>query len=438
MTRVINKRVCIASGVRGDTRRYRTIHLFEQCRLLGLNVTYSHVTDFQFQAKVDQAHLLVLHRAAWDPNIQQAIESVHQRGGRVIFDTDDLLFDPNAFQWIDSPDFADPVRSGLYRDDMMRYRRTMESCDAIMTSTEYLAKQAVAFNLPTFVYRNGFSSEMLTISDKASNQVKKDPEKIIVGYASGTLTHNRDFDMISPEIRRVLDVNKNVSLWLVGPLKLDRGWAAYRARIIHLPHVPWRLLPGYLSRFDINLAPLVTGNPFAQSKSEIKWMEAALVRVPTITSATEAFRSAIREGKTGFLALTPAEWYSSLIRLIQDPDLRKKVGEAAYEQVVRNYNPQVRGDQFQKILEQVYPKKEWAVNSQRSVHKANATGELLELPRNKDLAVLEKSPSLFRMAAYALRYRGISTLIKQVWVFFRRLISPIIPYRKNTGRHGNR
>ncbi len=38
-------RIVIASGVRGDTRRYRTFHLYEQCQLLGLNVHLAHVTE---------------------------------------------------------------------------------------------------------------------------------------------------------------------------------------------------------------------------------------------------------------------------------------------------------------------------------------------------------------------------------------------------------
>jgi hypothetical protein len=37
--------ILILSGARGDTRRYRTFHLYEQTRLAGLECQLSHVTD---------------------------------------------------------------------------------------------------------------------------------------------------------------------------------------------------------------------------------------------------------------------------------------------------------------------------------------------------------------------------------------------------------
>ena len=42
----------------------------------------------------------------------------------------------------------------------------------------------------------------------------------------------------------------------------------------------------------------------------------------------------------------------------------------------------------------------------------------------------EQSPSLVRMGLYNLRFRGIGTLSKQVWIYFRRMLSPLFPYSK--------
>ncbi len=305
-------RLVIASGVRGDTRRYRTFHLYEQCCLLGLNTQLTHVMLNDFQSKASCADLLILHRAACDPTVEMVIDLVHARGGKVIYDTDDLLFDREAFQFIDSPDFADPVRAALYQDDMARHRRTMEACDAIMTSTQYLADQASKLGVDTFVHGNGFSVEMLSLAKNAYESPRSDDCGIVLGYASGTPTHNLDFQTIESTLQKVLDDNPGTTLWLIGPIKLSKSWADYQSRIVHLPHVPWRLLPAYLSRFDINLAPLVIDNPFAQSKSEIKWMEAALVRVPTIASGTSAFISAIQPGVSGFVASSESEWRDAL------------------------------------------------------------------------------------------------------------------------------
>jgi hypothetical protein len=70
---------------------------------------------------------------------------------------------------------------------------------------------------------------------------------------------------------------------------------------------------------DINLAPLVMDNPFAQSKSEIKYMEAALVRAPTIASPTDAYRFAIRPGEN--VPTAPAgSWKSNWSRPKLQPE----------------------------------------------------------------------------------------------------------------------
>jgi glycosyltransferase involved in cell wall biosynthesis len=424
-------RIAIASGVRGDTRRYRTFHLFEQCCLLGLNTQLTHVMSPDFQPVVHGANLLVLHRSAWDPNIQRAIDDIHGRGGKVIYDTDDLLFDPAAFKWIDSPDFLDPVRAELYQEDMERHWQTMKLCDAIMASTDYLAGQAKAAGLPVYVHRNAFSKEMLAQSDRATETTKRDDAKIIIGYASGTPTHNRDFETIGPVLRNLLDKNKQAVLWLVGPIKLDRAWLNYRSRILHLPLVPWRFLPAYLSRFDINLAPLVIDNPFSQSKSEIKWMEAALVSTPTIASKTDAYQSALRSGSTGIVASSIEEWQGALTMLVGDKDKRQAMGAAGREAAIQSYSPRVRANGFHLILQQVTGRKSLPGDDGKRSHPRKTEENFPQGHDSGKVARLEKKPSLLTMAGYSLRYRGLGTLIKQIRVFLRRFISPLVPYKKH-------
>jgi glycosyltransferase involved in cell wall biosynthesis len=422
--------IAIASGVRGDTRRYRTFHLFEQCCSLGLKTCLTHVMLPDFQNVVREANLLILHRAGWDPNIQRAIDDIHRRGGRVIYDTDDLLFDPVVFKWIDSPDFQDPVRAKLYQEEMQRHNLSMKLCDAIMTSTAYLESQAKQMDRPTFVHRNAFSNEMLGLSDHARKSAITDSGKIVIGYASGTPTHNRDFESCGQALRATLDANKLVKLWLVGPIKLDREWINYKSRILHLPYVPWRLLPAYLVRFDINLAPLVIDNPFAQSKSEIKWIEAGLVSVPTIASSTSAFQTAIHQGIDGMVVSSMEDWQKTLTGMVGDKDLRKEMGEAARKEVIRSCSPEVRANEFRLILEKVTGQENLSDGSGLSKPTRETSGRYQTVFDSKAVSRLEKTPSMIMMAGYSLHFRGMATLIKQIWIFFRRAISPIIPFKK--------
>ena len=115
------------------------------------------------------------------------------------------------------------------------------------------------------------------------------------------------------------------------------------------PLRPWRELPTWLAELDLNLAPLEANNPFSLSKSEIKWLEAALVSVPTIASRTPAFEAAIHPGENGWLAGSLEEWRAALGQAL-DPDLRSLCAERAYDDVWREYRPEVRAYQLRTTL----------------------------------------------------------------------------------------
>src|SRR5512140_1667216 len=121
--------VLIVSGVRGDTRRYRAFHLHQQLQLAGVECALSHVTNPRLPELAARAEVMVLHRVAYDAYIARLVARLRQRGGLLLVDTDDLIFDPQAFDWIDSPDFRDPVRAALYKEEMTRHRQTLDASD---------------------------------------------------------------------------------------------------------------------------------------------------------------------------------------------------------------------------------------------------------------------------------------------------------------------
>ena len=414
--------ILIITGAKGDTRRYRAFHLYQQLRMAEVEVSVFHVSDARAISQAEKCQVLVLHRVPYDPIVARLIDSVRRRAGLVLVDHDDLIFDPAAFQWIDSPDFQDPIRAQLYQQEMDRQKQTVLVSDGAITSTDYLAEVVRKTGKPAWVHRNAANLEMIEVSTRALAQKRQPDGKYVIGYASGTPTHNRDFAMIAPGLMETLRAVPEAELWVIGYLDLTSDWQPLENRVRTFKPVPWRELPFWLTQIDVNLAPLVPDNPFSQSKSEIKFMEAALVGVPTIASPTDAFVYAVRPGENGLLARTAGDWQAALAALA-DPARRAALGVTARNDALELYAPQYRAQQAVEMLNQI------AAHFGQSGRWQFSTIPGDPLERYNWPVAWENVPSLAKMGMYSLQSRGVLTLLKQLWITLRRIAARWIPYR---------
>jgi len=423
-------KILIFSGVRGDTRRYRSLHLYEQLSLAGADCVLSHLTDPRLLEHARSASAAVLHRVALDSYVEKVLHFLRSRGALIVLDADDFLYDPSIMRWIDSPDFQDTVRARLYREEIMRHRAGLDRCDAITASTEFLGEMLGSFGKPVRTHRNAYNLDMLRLSNLAYQNRQQQTDRVVIGYASGTRTHDQDFAMIKPVLAALMERYPMIELWLMGPISAGEDWGGLQERVRSFPLVAWRDLPHRLAMLDINLAPLLPESPFNQAKSEIKYMEAGLVRVPTVASITDAFRYAIQHGRNGFLAGSPDEWRLALERLIEHPAERQAMGEAAYQDVVSRYDPAARGVSYLQFLD------DFSVQFNKPPLKF-CSGEALtpgtEFQNSLFAAEHEQHPTMVDLARYSIRNRGVGTLLGQAWVFFRRKLAPIFPFRSAGG-----
>lgn len=358
-------RILFVSGLSGDTRRYRCAHHQEQLALQGIDSCLCEAADPQLYGEVVACDLLILQRVAWSPLIADIVELAHSRGLPVVFETDDLIFAPELFDRIALFETLPPDQARRLRADLLLQAQTFTHCDCVLTSTDYLAQAAEARGKRAYVQRNAAGAVMvaaaeaayalrhsgpLTLQEPASPpalQPASPPalQPVVIGYFSGTGSHNRDFALVAPVLAELLGRYPHLSLHLSGQLEIGGSLLAYSDRIRRAPFVAWQELPALVAQIDINLAPLELDNPFCQAKSEIKYTEAALVGVPTVASPTEAYLyamrdEAMRDEEVGLLAANADEWRAALTRLIEQPDLRRRMGAAARRAVYAAYLPE--------------------------------------------------------------------------------------------------
>ena len=108
-------------------------------------------------------------------------------------------------------------------------------------------------------------------------------------------------------------------------------------RIKQMPYVQRKKHFANVAQCDINLAPLEYNNPFCEAKSELKFFESGIVKVPVVAVNNETYRDAIEDGKDGFLAGNTDEWVGKLSQLIDNRNLRLQMGLKAYQKTIKIY-----------------------------------------------------------------------------------------------------
>ncbi len=352
--------VYFLSGCRaGTTFEYRVLQKQEQLSAYGIHsLARQDLSERGRLLREAAAHdLLYLYRVPYSSLIEALIEQARGRGISVVFDTDDLVFEPDLVHHVDPVRAMSHEDAALYYQGVWRYRRALLASDAVVTATRYLADRARALGKPAFVHRNGLSRDMIAqaaeLVQRGSGSAR---DRVVVGYGSGTATHRKDLAEAAGALAELMARHPQVELHVVGalhpddPLPLPDALNPFADRVRHRPGVPWPEWLALQHSFDVNLAPLESGNPFCDAKSEIKYTEAALVGVPTVASRTGAFEYAIRDGETGFLAGDPDEWLVKLEALVTDAGLRRRVGEAARADVLARYAPEVLGEGLVETL----------------------------------------------------------------------------------------
>lgn len=316
--------------------RYRVQHQIEQLRAAGYSVAEIGAENCSAES-IQEGNVIVFYRCPYSGNIGDAIRMARTLNKQVLFDIDDLVIDTAYTDTIPFVQSMSREERARYDEGVQRYGTTLRMCGTATTTTTRMCRELEKIVSPVYVNRNCASEKMVRLSEEAWRKVQTAraadasgvQRGIIVGYFSGSITHNADFEMIKPALIRVMEENPEVRLLLMGNLEVPADLEPYSDRIIRKPFEDWTQLPEIIAGVDLNLAP-VEDTVFNEAKSENKWVEAALVKVPTVASRTGAFAEQIRDGETGFLA-GKEEWYEVLTRVVKNQEIRRSVGEKAYQ-----------------------------------------------------------------------------------------------------------
>jgi glycosyltransferase involved in cell wall biosynthesis/tetratricopeptide (TPR) repeat protein len=334
---------------------YRITQKMEHLRHAGYDVEYVPRNEPQkFVDRVPFADMAIFYRVLALPEVAEAMAVARGAGLITFYEIDDVIFDAELF-----PDRLESYGGDLSADehanlvvDTPLYRHAMELCDYGIASTSPLAERiaTAVTRRKCFLHRNALGSGHLRFSRSDPPDRGKD-QPVSIFYGSGTKAHAEDFEtLVAPALARLLEKYPTLRFVAVGYVPLPAVLGAFADRIDRLPpiwdeNVYWSLL----AEVDINLAVLAPG-PVNDCKSEIKWLEAAMLGLPSVVSPTANYRDVLTDGETALFAASADEWFDRLEALVIDQTLRRKIGRAAYALALANYDVPAMASSIDSIL----------------------------------------------------------------------------------------
>lgn len=227
-------------------------------------------------------------------------------------------------------------------------------------------------SLPIFTY-----VEYPDVGLNKKNHVKSD--KIIIGYHGNKIHLESMYDRIIPAIEK-LAFSHDIELWAMYNIEDLGEWAAGLPKNVAVRNIQWSMdnYHNELTKVDIAINPCFTPinndcnktSIFFNRKKKNRFNETSddyVVRfkmssnpgrivvwgylgVPVVSDFIPSAIQCIDHGYNGYLAYNSGGWYSSLLKLAEDHQLRQKFSDKMQKYVVDHFDFNVQNEKFINFL----------------------------------------------------------------------------------------
>lgn len=276
----------------------------------------------------------------------EIIRALRDRGVRVIYEVDDYIHGIHKQQ---DHDF----REGFGKKDLPEWELCMRMSDALVASTEYIARRYRKFNRRTFVCENAIDLKRYAVTRPERSTVN-------IGW-SGATGHTLSMAPWLSAVARAMHRHDNVCFVSIGQdfataVESAAPDGRFAGRTITVPFAAVEQYPAAMTLMDIALGP-ARHTQFYAGKSDLRWLEAGALGIPII--ADPFVYGKIRDGYDGFHWAPQvdkgADAYMDelLDDLIDDEALRTDVGGNARRLVQEQRSFPTAVDQWREVFEEV-------------------------------------------------------------------------------------
>ena len=250
---------------------------------------------------------------------------LRKRGVRVVFDFDDSVWLSNV---------SDANRRWKWVKDPGKTSRLIALSDMVFAGNAYLSDYARRFNSDVRIVPTTIDT------DEYTPRTGRAEGPVCIGW-SGSITTIQHFQYAVPALRAIrARFGERVTFRVIGD-------GAFRMPELGITGMPWRKDTELddLRAIDIGMMPL-PDDEWARGKCGLKGLQYMALGIPTLMSPVGVNTEIIRDGVDGYLPRTPEEWVERLACLVEDADLRRRMGEEARRTVVVRYSTKAWRDRY--------------------------------------------------------------------------------------------
>jgi glycosyltransferase involved in cell wall biosynthesis len=181
--------------------------------------------------------------------------------------------------------------------------------------------------------------------DMYHHAMKRKQQDITIGWVGHGLSYARDLKLLASVIEKVPARYKNkIRLRIIGSMGSQEILSTFNsiknAKVEIINELDWSNpseVSEAISSFDIGVM-LLEDTEYNSYKGCFKVFEYWALGKPVVASAVGEAKIVIKEGFNGFVAKNEKEWVTYLSMLIENDDLRKKMGENGRKTVEKYFS----------------------------------------------------------------------------------------------------
>ncbi len=257
---------------------------------------------------------------------------IKRLGVPIIFDFDDSI-------WLN-----DTSQGNKELKWMKRPSKTADICKlatAVIVGNSYLADYAKQYNKNVTIIPTTIDTDYHK-PQQASINIKETP--VNIGW-TGTRTTLKHLTTIRPVLIKLKEKYGNkIQICVIADI-------APTLKDIDINFVKWSFEKEIeqLSQFDIGVMPL-PDNQWTRGKCGFKGLQYMALEIPSVMSPVGVNNDIIVNGDNGFLPTTKQDWIEILSMLIENRELRTKIGKAGRETVIEKFSVKNNIEPYMNVI----------------------------------------------------------------------------------------